>query len=114
MNKASRNYTMGLLDTLNRPLFLPNPQTGMLDQILGFPIRLTAYLPSAAVAAAYGIIYGDLEEQYLLRNDGEMTMQRLDERYADQLMVGFLAYMRAGGNVTDAGTHPCVGLKTHV
>jgi hypothetical protein len=41
-------------------------------------------------------------------------MQRLDERYADQLMVGFLAYMRAGGNVTDAGTHPCVGLKTHV
>jgi HK97 family phage major capsid protein len=50
----------------------------------------------------------------LLRDDGEMTMQRLDERYADQLMVGFLAYMRAGGNVTDPGTHPCVGLKTHV
>jgi HK97 family phage major capsid protein len=114
MNKASRNYTMGLLDTLNRPLFLPNPQTGMLDQILGFPIRLTAYLPSATTAAAFGIVYGDLEEAYLLRDDGEMTMQRLDERYADQLMVGFLAYMRAGGNVTDAGTHPCVGLKTHV
>lgn len=113
MNKATRNYTMGLLDTLNRPLFLPNPQTGMLDQILGFPIRLTAYLPSAAVAANFGIVYGDLEEAYLLRDDGEMTMQRLDERYADQLMVGFLAYMRAGGNVTDAGTHPAVGLKTH-
>lgn len=113
MSKATRNYTMGLLDTLNRPLFLPNPQTGMLDQILGFPIRLSPYLPSATTAAAFGIIYGDLEEHYLLRNDGEMTMQRLDERYADQLMVGFLAYMRAGGNVTDAGMHPCVGLKTH-
>jgi len=114
MNKATRNYTMGLLDTLNRPLFLPNPQTGMLDQILGFPIRLTAYLPNATTAAATGIIYGDLEEHYLLRTDGEMTMQRLDERYADQLMVGFLAYARAGGSVTDPGTHPCVALKTHV
>jgi HK97 family phage major capsid protein len=114
MNKATRNYTMGLLDTLNRPLFLPNPQTGVLDQILGFPIRLTAYLPNSTTATALGIVFGDLEEAYLLRDDGEMTMQRLDERYADQLMVGFLAYMRAGGNVTDPGTHPCVGLKTHV
>jgi HK97 family phage major capsid protein len=113
MNKASRNYTMGLLDTLNRPLFLPNPQTGMLDQILGFPIKLTSYFPSATTPATMAIAYGDLEEGYLLRDDGEMTIQRLDERYADQLMVGFLAYTRVGGNVTDAGTHPIVGLKTH-
>jgi HK97 family phage major capsid protein len=114
MNKATRNYVMGQLDTLNRPLFLPNPQSGMLDQILGFPIKLTAYLPSATTAAAYGVIFGDPSEGYLLRDDGEMTIQRLDERYADQLMVGFLAYTRVGGSVTDAGTHPLVGLKTHV
>jgi HK97 family phage major capsid protein len=113
MSKPTRNYTMGLLDSLGRPLFLPNPQTGMLDQILGFPIRLTPYLPSGTTAGQLGVIYGDLEENYLLRTDGEMTIQRLDERYADQLMVGFLAYVRAGGNVTDAGTHPSVGLKTH-
>jgi HK97 family phage major capsid protein len=113
MSKPTRNYVMGLLDTLNRPLFLPNPQTGMLDQILGYDIRLTPYLPSATTAAAYGVIFGDASEGYLLRDDGELTIQRLDERYADQLMVGFLAYTRAGGNVTDAGTHPLVGMKTH-
>jgi HK97 family phage major capsid protein len=114
MNKATRNFVAGLLDTLNRPLFLPNPQSGLLDQILGFPIRLTAALASATTPTAFGVMYGDLSEGYLLRDDGEMTIQRLDERYADQLMVGFLAYTRAGGNVTDPGSHPIVGMKTHV
>ena len=113
MSKATRNYVMGLLDTLNRPLFLPNPQTGMLDEILGFPIRLSAYIPAANVANNFGVVYGDLNEGYLLRDDGEMTIQRLEERYADQLMVGFLAYTRVGGNYIDAGTHPIVGMKTH-
>ncbi|HKD60539.1 MAG TPA: phage major capsid protein [Terracidiphilus sp.] len=114
MSKATRNYVMGLLDTLNRPLFLPNPQTGMLDEIIGYPIVLTPYLPAANASNVLGILFGDFEEGYLLRDDGEMTIQRLDERYADQLMVGFIAYTRIGGNVTDAGTHPIVGLKTHV
>ena len=112
-SKATRNYVMGLLDTLNRPLFLPNPQTGMLDQILGYPIKLSAYIPNANVATNFGVVFGDLNEGYLLRDDGEMTVQRLDERYADQLMVGFLAYTRVGGNYLDAGTHPIVGMKTH-
>lgn len=114
MHKKTRNYVMGLLDTLNRPLFLPNPQTGMLDEILGYPIVLSAYLPAANAPSANGVLFGDLEEGYLLRDDGEMTIQRLDERYADQLMVGFLAYTRVGGNATDPGTHPVVGMQTHV
>jgi HK97 family phage major capsid protein len=114
MHKKTRTYVMGLLDTLNRPLFLPNPQTGMLDQILGFAVKLTAELPSATTAGAFGVVFGDMDEGYLLRDDGEMTIQRLDERYADQLMVGFLGYTRAGGNVTDPGSHPLVGMKTHV
>ncbi len=112
MAKSTRNYVMGLLDTLNRPLFLPNPQTGMLDEIIGKPIKLSAYLPTATVATNMGVVLGDLREGYLLRDDGEMTIQRLDERFADQLMVGFLAYTRVGGVFTDAGTHPIVGLKT--
>lgn len=112
-SKATRNSVMGLLDTLNRPLFLPNPQTGMLDEILGYPIVLSQSMPAAFASGAYGVLFGDLEEGYIVRTDGEMTIQRLEERYADQLMVGFLAYTRVGGNVTDAGTHPVVGLKTH-
>lgn len=113
MLKATRVYVAGLLDTLNRPLFQPNPQSGMLDQILGYPIKLSAYMPNATSASANGVLFGDLEEGYLLRTDGEMVVQRLDERFATKLMVGFLAYTRVGGYVTDPGTHPIVGMQTH-
>ncbi len=112
MHKSTRNYVMSLLDTLNRPLFLPNPQTGMLDQILGYPVKLSAYMPMNA-AQAQSVVYGDMEEGYLLRDDGEMTIQRLDERFATELMVGFLAYTRVGGVVTNPGTNPLVGMQVH-
>lgn len=112
MHKATRNFVMGQLDTLSRPIFLPNPQTGMLDEILGYPIKLSSEIPVATTAANVGVVFGDAQEGYLLRDDGEMTIQRLDERYADQLMVGFLAFTRVGGVATDAGTHPLVAMKT--
>jgi HK97 family phage major capsid protein len=113
MHKSTRVYVAGLLDTLNRPLFQPNPQSGMLDQILGYPLKLSAYLPIGTTANAEGVVFGDLDEGYLLRTDGEMVVQRLEERFATKLMVGFLAYTRVGGYFTDPGTHPLVGLKTH-
>lgn len=113
MHKSTRVYVAGLLDTLNRPLFQPNPQSGMLDQILGYPIKLSAYMPIGTQAGAQGVLFGDAEEGYLLRTDGDMVVQRLDERFATKLMVGFLAYTRVGGYATNPGTNPLVGLQTH-
>lgn len=85
----------------------------MLDQILGYPIKLSAYMPIGTTAGAEGVLFGDAEEGYLLRTDGDMVVQRLDERFATKLMVGFLAYTRVGGYATNPGTNPLVGLKTH-
>jgi len=113
MHKSTRVYVAGLLDTLNRPLFQPNPQSGMLDQILGYPIKLSAYMPIGTTASAQGVLFGDAEEGYLLRTDGDLVVQRLDERFATKLMVGFLAYTRSGGYATNPGTNPLVGLQTH-
>lgn len=113
MHKSTRVYVAGLLDTLNRPLFQPNPQSGMLDQILGYPIKLTAYYPLGTTAGANAVTFGDHEEGYLLRTDGDLVVQRLDERFATKLMVGFLAYTRFGGYITDPGTHPIVGMQIH-
>jgi HK97 family phage major capsid protein len=57
------------------------------------------------------MLYGDFSEGYTLKivNPG-LNILRLNERYADQLSVGFVPFFRAGGIVTDAGTHPYVGL----
>jgi HK97 family phage major capsid protein len=113
MTKSTRNWVWGLLDTLGRPIFPQNPQTGMVDHIINYPIELSAYLNNYTVKTVPSVVFGDLDEGYLLRTDGEMTIQRLDERYADELMVGFLGYTRVGGNYLDAGTHPVVGMQTH-
>lgn len=113
MSQKTRVYVMGLLDAFNRPLFLPSPNTGTLDQILGQPIVLNQVLPAANVAGNVGILFGDLDEGYILRTDGDLTILRLDERYADTLEVGFIGYARLGGASTDAGTHPILKMTTH-
>jgi HK97 family phage major capsid protein len=113
MSQTTRVYVMGLLDTLNRPLFIPSPNSGTLDQILGHPILISQALPPANVAANVGVLFGDFNEGYLLRTDGDVNIVRLNERYMDTLEVGFLAYARIGGISTDAGTHPLLKMTTH-
>ena len=113
MNNASRVWVMGLKDTLGRPIFIPNPNTGTLDYILGLPITLNQALPTATTAGATGVMLGDFEEGYILRTDGPLSIRRLEERYIDTLEIGFLAYARVGGYNVDAGTHPILKLTTH-
>jgi HK97 family phage major capsid protein len=113
MSQATRVYLMSLLDNYGRPLFIPSPNSGTLDQILGLPILLNQQLPPANVAGNTGILLGDFEEGYMLRTDGELSIRRLDERYMDALEVGFIAYARLGGASTDAGTHPILKMATH-
>jgi HK97 family phage major capsid protein len=113
MSSTSRALIMGLKDTLGRPIFIPNPSSGVLDHLFGRPIVLNQQLPSAFVAGNTGILYGDFNEGYLLRTDGDLSIRRLDERFADSLEVAFLAYARVAGASTDAGTHPILKLATH-
>jgi HK97 family phage major capsid protein len=113
MSSTTRALIMGEKDTLGRPIFIPNPSSGVLDHLFGRPIVLNQALPSAFVASNVGIMYGDFEQGYLLRTDGDMSIRRLDERFADSLEVAFLAYARVGGASTDAGTHPLLKLATH-
>jgi HK97 family phage major capsid protein len=96
-----------------------SPNSGTLDQILGRPVVLNQALPSAGnnvstTASVTGILYGDFNQGYLLRTDGDLVIRRLDERFADTLETGFIAYARVGGASTDAGTHPIRTLVTPV
>lgn len=112
-SSITRAYIMGLKDNYGRPLFIPSPNTGTLDQILGCPIIINQVLPPANVAGNTGVLFGDFIEGYTLRTDGEMSILRLDERFADTLEVGFIGYARVGGASTDAGTHPLLKMPTH-
>jgi HK97 family phage major capsid protein len=110
MNNMTRGFLLGVKDTLGRPLFIPNPTSGSFDQLLGRPVVLDQALPNIAPSAVGTILFGDFQQGYLFRTDGDLEIIRLNERYMDTLEVGFVGFARVGGMSLDAGTHPIVKL----
>lgn len=89
-----------LTDGNNRPLWEPSLQTGTPDSFLGYPVVLNNDMPAPA-ASAKSWLFGDFRRGYLVRDVTGVQTLRLDERYADFLQVGFLAFQRSGGLVQD-------------
>jgi HK97 family phage major capsid protein len=89
-----------------RPLWMPSLIAGEPDTILG-----DGYIVNQAVAVAAGsgagksIAYGDLSK-YIIRDVRDITLMRLDERFAEYHQVAFLAFSRHDGDLLDAGTNP--------
>ncbi len=110
MNAKTRAKLLAITDSLGRPLYIPNPVTGAFDRLLGCPVVINQYMPDVA-AGAVALQFGDFSQGYLLRTvKPGLAIARLNERFMDTLEVGFIGYFRAGGVVTDAGTHPIVNL----
>lgn len=93
-----------MVDGLGRPLFMAGMNVGEPDRIDGDPYIINSDMAAIATGAV-PILYGDFSK-YKIRRVKGMMLLRLVERYADYLQVGFMAYMRADGNLVDAGTHP--------
>jgi HK97 family phage major capsid protein len=103
-----------LVDGNNRPLWQPGINAGFGS---GFPETILdkKYVVNndmAVMAAnAESILFGDMSK-YMVRRvaggatAGGVTIMRLVERYADYLQVGFQGFLRADGQLLDAGTHP--------
>ena len=107
MHDGSLKIIRKLKDTQNRPIFLPGYDGlagAMADTLLGYPIQINQDVAVMA-ANAKSILFGALNK-YKLRIVKDITMLRLTERYADNLQVAFLLFMRADGRLLDAGTNP--------
>jgi HK97 family phage major capsid protein len=98
-----------LVDSANRPLWQPALTAsfgkGAEPMILDHPYVINNDMPVMAPNAT-SILFGDLTKYKMRRVAGGTTVMRLVERYADYLQVGFQAFLRADGNLLDAGTHP--------
>jgi HK97 family phage major capsid protein len=113
MNSGTRGYLVGLKDGFGRPFFTPDPSLDSpFSRLMGFKVVLNQALPNMG-ANALPILFGDPSAAYLLRTDGQPTILRLNERYADTLEVGFFLYMRAGGTsiVATSAPNPLVSIK---
>lgn len=95
-----------LTDGMGRPLWVPGVAVREPDTILGYRYVVNQHFPSPAWASGdRAIAFGDMS-YYWVRDVRGVTVVRLDERYADNLQVGFLAFSRHDGALVDAGTHP--------
>ncbi len=95
-----------LVDSNGRPLWVPEQSYGSIvsgaqGELLGHPVFVNNDMAVPA-ASAFTIGFGDWESYYIIRDVLGVQMVRLDERFADQLQVGFLAFARTDATIDDA------------
>ncbi|CAI4032318.1 Phage major capsid protein [Nitrospira tepida] len=100
MNDTTFGALRKLKDSQNRPLY-GDLAAGSPDSLLGKPVVIDPNMPSLATGNK-AILFGDLSAYYV-RLVKEPRVLRLEERYADYLQLGFLAFIRADGDLVDGG-----------
>lgn len=103
-NQTVRGLLRKLKDTAGRPIWTPGYEAGITagapDLLLGKAVVLNNNMAVPA-ASAKSIIYGDLSK-YIIRDAMSVSLMRFDDSaYASKGQVGFLAFIRSGGNLTD-------------
>jgi HK97 family phage major capsid protein len=91
-----------LKDSTSNYLWQPNNQAGQPDVLFGRAFYTVEGLPAMSTSAAAvdpSVLYGDLSAGYMVADRRRITFQRLDERFAEQGLVGFLFKQRVGGDV---------------
>lgn len=105
MNDSSLKVIRKLKDSQGRPIFLPGYDGlggSMPDTILGYPVTINQDVAVMA-ANAKSILFGDFT-YYKIRDAMDIQMFRFDDSaYIKLGQVGFLAWMRSGGNFVDVG-----------
>ncbi|MDR1364079.1 MAG: phage major capsid protein [Oscillospiraceae bacterium] len=78
-------------------LWQPSSQAGQPDRLLGYPLYTSPYVPALA-ANAYTVAFGDMTNFWIADRMGR-TIARLNELYAGNGQVGFIATERVDGKV---------------
>ena len=95
-----------LKDENGRPIFVPGYETGnpggAPDRLLGRTFSINQHMAPMA-ASAKSILFGDLSK-YFVRDVMDLTVFRMtDSAFTLNGQVGFVAFMRTGGNLIDVG-----------
>jgi HK97 family phage major capsid protein len=111
MHDLSVKVIRKIKDLQGRPIFIPGYEeaiptggkaAGIPDSLLGDPIQVNQDMPVMA-ASAKSIAYGDFSF-YTIRDVMDLTLFRFtDSAYTKLGQIGFLAWLRSGGNFVDVG-----------
>lgn len=97
MNDATVSLIRKLKDGNGAYLWQPSPQTGQPDRLLGYEIYTSPYVPVVA-AEAFTVAFGDFNNYWIADRAGR-TVQRLNELYATNGQIGYVATERVDGKV---------------
>lgn len=86
-----RKLSLGSAD--DTPLWQASMREGAPDMLEGKPYIINQDMPSIGTGLK-SMAFGDFSK-YIIRQVGGLTIRRLEERYAEELNVGFLAWQRA-------------------
>jgi HK97 family phage major capsid protein len=100
-----------LLDKYGRPIWLPGLAANSPDTVLGYPFVINQSMDQVA-ATKNTVMFGSLQK-FIMRKVRDLSVLRLDERFADYGEVAFIAFSRIDSNLVDAGTHPINLLQMH-
>jgi len=96
-NDSTMKALRKLKDANGQYLWQPAIREGTPDMIVGKPIHNSAYMPSIE-AEAKVLLFGDYS-YYWIADRQSRTFQRLDELYATNGQVGFIATQRVDGKL---------------
>jgi HK97 family phage major capsid protein len=79
-----------------RPLWQPSYVAGQPDRIDGYRYFINQGMDSSINASSKLMLFGDFSK-YIVRMVRDVEVRRLNERYAESLLVGFIGFMRFDG-----------------
>ena len=112
MHDSSVRVVRKIKDSQGRPIFVPGYEAmgagqftalgGTPDSLMGRPIYINQDIPVMA-ANAKSILFGQLSK-YLVRDVMDLTLFRMtDSAYTLKGQIGFVGFLRTGGNWIDVG-----------
>ncbi len=97
MNDSTISLIRKLKDGNGAYLWQPSVQSGQPDRLLGYEIYTSPYVPVVA-AEALTVAFGDFNNYWIADRIGR-TVQRLNELYATNGQIGYVATERVDGKV---------------
>lgn len=97
MNDATVSLLRKLKDNNGAYLWQPSVQAGQPDKLLGYDLYTSPYVPTVE-AGAFAIAFGDFQNYWIGDRAGR-TVQRLNELYATNGQIGYVATERVDGKV---------------
>ena len=100
-NIISAIRALGVGSSNDYPIWQPGMAVGQPDRIFGVPVYVNNDMDNTIADTKKTILAADFSK-YVVRNAGGVQFLRLNERFMNELEVGFIAYKRADGAVLNS------------